>query len=85
MNIRRDGCRHLPWTSSAIRGCDRDEAIETSDTQHRDRAQFLQTVGGGIVDEIEKIIHEAPILHVEQAPSGLPPGIAAIKTDSAEH
>jgi uncharacterized membrane protein len=31
-----------------------------------------------------KIIHEAPILHVEQAPPGLPPGIAAIKTDSAE-
>ena len=24
-----------------------------------------------------KIIHEAPILHVEQAPAGLPPGVAA--------
>jgi hypothetical protein len=32
-----------------------------------------------------KIIHEAPILHVEQAPAGLPPGIAATTANSAEH
>ena len=32
-----------------------------------------------------KIIHEAPILRLKQPPPGLPPGIAAEKTDSAEH
>jgi uncharacterized membrane protein len=30
-----------------------------------------------------KIIHEAPILHVEQPPPGLPPGVAAEKGESA--
>ena len=30
-----------------------------------------------------KIIHEAPILHVPAAPAGLPPGVAAPKSDSA--
>ena len=30
-----------------------------------------------------KIIHEAPILHVPDAPAGLPPGVAAPKEDSA--
>jgi len=32
-----------------------------------------------------KIIHEAPILNLKQAPPGLPPGIAAEKTDSTQH
>src|SRR2546423_15654493 len=32
-----------------------------------------------------KIIHEAPVLRLKQPPPGLPPGIAAEKTDSAEH
>ncbi|MFL5500299.1 MAG: hypothetical protein ACJ79Q_03615 [Gemmatimonadaceae bacterium] len=31
-----------------------------------------------------KIIHEAPILHLQQPPAGLPPGVAATKTDSPE-
>jgi uncharacterized membrane protein len=31
-----------------------------------------------------KIIHEAPILSLKQPPAGLPPGIAAEKTDSTE-
>ncbi|HEX6628733.1 MAG TPA: hypothetical protein VF105_12325 [Gemmatimonadaceae bacterium] len=30
-----------------------------------------------------KIIHEAPILHLPEAPPGLPPGVAAPKPDSA--
>jgi uncharacterized membrane protein len=32
-----------------------------------------------------KIIHEAPILHMQQRPTGLLPGVAAEKGDSAEH
>ncbi len=32
-----------------------------------------------------KIIHEAPILNLKQAPPGLPPGIAAEKADSTQH
>ena len=32
-----------------------------------------------------KIIHDAPILSLKQPPAGLPPGIAAEKTDSTEH
>jgi len=32
-----------------------------------------------------KIIHEAPVLGLEQPPPGLPPGIAAEKTDSTRH
>lgn len=32
-----------------------------------------------------KIIHEAPVLQLKQAPPGLPPGIAAEKADSAGH
>jgi hypothetical protein len=31
-----------------------------------------------------KIIHEAPVLHLQQAPPGLPPGVAAEKGDSTE-
>ena len=32
-----------------------------------------------------KIIHEAPILHLQQAPPGLPSGVAAPTTGSTEH
>ncbi|HEV7389512.1 MAG TPA: hypothetical protein VGN73_12950 [Gemmatimonadaceae bacterium] len=32
-----------------------------------------------------KIIHEAPILHLQAPPPGLPPGVAAEKGDSTEH
>jgi len=32
-----------------------------------------------------KIIHEAPILQLEQPPAGLPAGVAATKSDSAQH
>ena len=32
-----------------------------------------------------KIIHEAPILNLQQAPPGLPSGVAAPKTDSTQH
>ena len=32
-----------------------------------------------------KIVHEAPVLGLEQPPPGLPPGIAAEKTDSTQH
>ena len=31
-----------------------------------------------------KIIHEAPILNLQQAPPGLPPGVAAPNTDSTQ-
>ena len=31
-----------------------------------------------------KIIHEAPVLHLQQPPAGLPPGVAAEKADSTE-
>lgn len=31
-----------------------------------------------------KIIHEAPVLHLKQAPVGLPPGVAAEKKESDE-
>ena len=32
-----------------------------------------------------KIIHEAPVLQLQQPPPGLPPGVAADKRDSTEH
>ena len=32
-----------------------------------------------------KIIHEAPVLQLQQPPAGLPPGVAAPKADSTEH
>ena len=32
-----------------------------------------------------KIIHEAPVLRLQQPPSGLPPGVAAEKSDSTKH
>ena len=32
-----------------------------------------------------KIIHEAPVLKLKQPPPGLPPGVAAEKTDSTKH
>ena len=32
-----------------------------------------------------KIVHEAPVLQLKQAPPGLPPGVAAEKHDSTEH
>src|SRR6266571_5298017 len=32
-----------------------------------------------------KIIHEAPVLHLQTPPPGLPPGVAAEKSDSTEH
>jgi hypothetical protein len=31
-----------------------------------------------------KIIHEAPVLQLKQAPAGLPPGIVAEKSGTAE-